>query len=109
MVLTKYQKFYRNNSKKRRIQTREYNKRIRTATLDLLGGKCFRCGFSDIRALQIDHVNGGGTKEKKAITTNFMKFILDKILQGSTEYQILCANCNWIKRDENNEIGKELF
>ena len=27
--------------------------------------KCLKCGFSDRRALQIDHINGGGIKERR--------------------------------------------
>lgn len=70
--------------------------------LDLLGNVCKNCGNSDKRVLQIDHINGGGNKEFKAIGLghNFYKHILVVTGKG---YQILCANCNWIKRHENNE------
>lgn len=80
---------------------------LRLEVIYKLGGKCFRCGFSDIRALQIDHVNGGGTKEVRSLGAGRMyRNILDKISTGKPlkDYQILCANCNWIKRYENNEV-----
>ena len=32
-----------------------------------LGSKCSRCGFNDERALQIDHIHGGGVQESKRI------------------------------------------
>src|SRR5689334_14993068 len=35
---------------------------LREALFALLGRKCARCGFDDIRALQIDHVDGKGTQ-----------------------------------------------
>ncbi|MCK9370314.1 helix-turn-helix domain-containing protein [Candidatus Dojkabacteria bacterium] len=75
------------------------NKRIkyRKVLIEELGGKCNRCGFSDLRALQIDHINGGGSKE---ITKYYKKMIKE----APGKYQILCANCNWIKRVENNEV-----
>src|SRR3990167_3657310 len=38
----------------------------RSVVLDVLGNKCSRCGFSDKRALQIDHKNGGGALERKS-------------------------------------------
>ena len=60
---------------------------------------CKRCGFSDIRALQIDHINGGGSKERK----NREKSFLMTVRQNPNKFQILCANCNWIKRVENRE------
>jgi hypothetical protein len=80
--------------------------RTRAEILTLLGGKCVKCGFSDIRALQIDHVNGGGVKHYKGRSSSirYNKDILDEIKEGSGKYQLLCANCNWIKRYENGEV-----
>lgn len=72
----------------------------------MLSFECVRCGFTDIRALQIDHVNGGGSKERKQAKKGIYKHILDKIKNGSKEYQVLCANCNWIKRCENREYNR---
>lgn len=62
---------------------------------------CARCGFSDFRALQLDHVLGDGGKERAG-----RKKINRAIVRGQIDisrYQVLCANCNWIKRYENNE------
>ena len=70
-----------------------------------MGGKCVRCGFSDPRALQIDHINGGGSKERKerGFNGNFHRHVLKSFINKENKYQLLCANCNWIKRVENNE------
>jgi len=66
-----------------------------------LGGVCVRCEFDDWRALQVDHIHGGGQKEYKAIGN---QSVYSKIIRGRTEgYQLLCANCNWIKRHEKGE------
>lgn len=76
----------------------------------ILGGKCVKCGFSDERALQIDHIEGGGYVERKNYSTNpkaYYKNILETIKNNKTKYQLLCANCNWIKRFENNEIRRK--
>lgn len=79
-----------------------YRHRLRAAVLSLLGNKCIVCGFSDERALQIDHINGGGAKELKALGNVAM---YRKILAvGGEGYQLLCANHNWIKRAENKEV-----
>jgi hypothetical protein len=67
---------------------------------EILGTVCVRCGFSDKRALQVDHVNGGGTKEREKLGWVYM---LDRVIEHPDEYQVLCANCNWIKKAENNE------
>jgi len=68
----------------------------------LLSSKCNRCGFTDRRALQIDHVHGDGKSDRKKYTSQslYLKHILEVKGKG---YQILCANCNWIKRHENKE------
>src|SRR3990167_843169 len=77
-----------------------YRRKQRSAVIAILGGQCIKCGFTDSRALQIDHINGGGTKELKKLngvqhTTQVIRSVLNK----ENKYQLLCANCNWIKRD----------
>ncbi len=87
---------------------KKYNQKQRIKTLDLLGGKCVRCGFDDYRALQIDHINGGGHKERKELGFNgsFHKNVMNSHSNNENKYQLLCANCNWIKRVENKECAK---
>lgn len=75
-----------------------------------LGAKCIKCGFTDIRALQIDHIAGGGVKELRAKSQNrryYYKIVLDSIAKGENKYQLLCANCNWIKRWDNKEFDQQ--
>ena len=94
---------------KQKINIRKCNKtqhdKCRKAILDLLGNHCIRCGFDDVRALQVDHIKGGGSKERKAWKGGNNFYLLKEILNNGWEgkYQLLCANCNWIKRFENNE------
>jgi len=74
---------------------------MRLLALDMLGNKCANCGYdTDIRALQIDHINGGGRKEMIEIGTYG---ILRNVINEEPGYQLLCANCNQIKRFENDE------
>lgn len=71
--------------------------------MDYYGNKCARCGFNDSRALQIDHVNDDGADERREIGGHKCLYwvkILRNLQKDSTRYQILCANCNWIKRAE---------
>lgn len=84
---------------------KEYLRNQRIAALEILGGICCKCGFSDRRALQIDHINGGGSKERKErnYKGSFHKNVINSVLNKENKYQLLCANCNWIKRYENNE------
>ncbi len=79
----------------------ERQRRVRQRLLDRYGRACSRCGFDDERALQLDHINGGGRVEQKAI--GVYGIYRRALLAPDGEYQILCANCNWIKRAENKE------
>jgi hypothetical protein len=81
----------------------------RKKLLELLGGRCVRCGLSDIRALQIDHINGHGSKElhKKGNITTYRQYMANPNLAKS-QLQVLCANCNWIKRAENKEVRRKI-
>lgn len=91
---------------------REYQKRcldkLRRKVLEILGNKCIHCGESDIRCLQIDHVNGGGCKERKKLFLKhygtYLRFVLKEIQADSKDYQLLCANCNWKKKYNSGEI-----
>lgn len=75
--------------------------RLRQDILKTLGGQCVHCGFSDWRALQVDHVNGGGRKDRIRFL-NKSQF-LKAVRAEPGAYQCLCANCNWIKRYERGE------
>lgn len=93
-------KTYRSSQKFRDTRKR-YREKLREEALKILGNKCCFCGFKDIRCLQVDHIDGGGGKEVKKLGH---QGIYLKIRQGNIkEYQLLCANCNWIKRVEKNE------
>lgn len=92
------------NRIRRNAQFRELLHKKRADIINFLGGKCVRCGFIDFRALQIDHINGGGIKEKN-LMSNPLKYY-KVICNNPQKYQLLCANCNWIKRYENHESKK---
>jgi hypothetical protein len=70
--------------------------------------KCVACGYVDIRALSIDHINGGGTKERRENKTNGQNLYRWLRKKGYPEgYQVLCMNCQFIKRVANNEYYME--
>lgn len=79
--------------------------RMKKAIIELLGGKCAQCGFADFRALQIDHRAGQGHSDIKGGGTAYYDRVLKLITAnpGQVVYQLLCANCNWIKRAEQDE------
>lgn len=94
---TNYQRFkswYQDNG-----YTNSFVKRIEL--IEIFGGRCIKCLNDDWRVLQIDHINGGGSKERKTFSSPHM--YRKHILLNVENYQLLCANCNWIKRYEKGE------
>lgn len=88
-------------------RVRKYYAERRKEALQHLGNKCVRCGNTDPRVLQIDHVNGGGTSQRRTPSWNVyaeLRKILDTI--PGKIYQLLCANCNLIKKAERGETRK---
>jgi hypothetical protein len=95
-------KKYSLNHPEKRI---EYQLKIKTDVLTYYGnGKCacVRCGYNDIRALSIDHINGNGANQRKNIEGAFCYNWL-KTNNYPEGYQTLCMNCQFIKRKENKE------
>lgn len=95
-----------NSKKENKDHLREYRNRIKLSMIDILGGKCIKCGFSDIRALQVDHIDSIGRKDEARNGKGGMyhKQVIKSVLNKENKYQLLCANCNWIKKVENNEV-----
>lgn len=90
----------------RTINSRNYYHRLRDQVLVGYGDKCSHCGFSDRRALQIDHVNGGGNKMRNAGMKDAILFRFIIKNNFPPDFQLLCANCNFIKRHENDEFER---
>ena len=104
MIYKGREKEYRKEYSKNHLEyysksNRKFTQKLRMEILLLAGGvKCSKCGFDDWRALQIDHISGGGNKNR--LIQNKLR---DDIKKHPQKYQVLCANCNWIKRYENKE------
>jgi hypothetical protein len=91
--------------------------KTRNEVIQALGGKCVNpynlfphpdwC--NDLSCLQVDHIHGGGRQEVKKFpnSLSFYKYVLEQVKLSSKEYQLLCANCNLIKRDKNREFRKK--
>lgn len=61
--------------------------------------------FTDIRALSIDHIHGGGGKHKKIAGSGSRLYYWLKRNNYPKGYQVLCMNCQFIKRVEEHEDG----
>lgn len=95
-IIAKTRKWELEHPDQKRETRRKHDRKLRSDVFSLLGGICRLCGFSDWRALQLDHVDGGGLKELKAL--GHTRAVYRKVLvEGPAGYQLLCANCNVIK------------
>ena len=83
---------------------RKWEKRTRQKIKDEVfahyGGYLCKCCGETIRDfLQIDHIDGGGNKQRKELKLSGVRFY-NWLKRNSFPpgYQVLCANCNWGRR-----------
>lgn len=86
-------------TKKSKMAT-ERRRRRRLGFLVSLGGQCVECGFSDPRALEVDHINGGGTQARSKVGDVDSYHHLLTADAAAGRLQLLCANCHRIKDHE---------
>lgn len=116
-------KYYQNNKEKikKYIQTyqktekfkikhRASNKKryflYRKEMFDAIGSKvCKMCGFTDERALAINHINNDGFLERRIFRAISQKRQI--VLKEPHRYQVLCFNCNQIKKYEAANVSEK--
>ena len=104
-VRVQKQRYYERHSERLKAKRNPINlarkRNLRKDILASMGNKCVSCGFTDWRVLQIDHVNGNGREDR----TQFKSYeqFYKAIVTSPHRYQLLCSNCNWIKRYEEKE------
>ena len=71
---------------------------------------CVRCGFSDIRALSLDHINGRSPADnwRNKARSGYALYRRLRSRGYPAGYQTLCMNCQWIKREENHELWRKI-
>ena len=88
-------------------KTSEYKKKknneLRMTVMKRLGGvECVWCGEDNFWVLSIDHINNDGCKErreKKRTSVQMWHRMLELTDEKlNKKYQVLCRNCNWMKR-----------
>jgi len=100
-----YNRIWRENNKEYKARKmREYREALKEEVLSVYGTNCVVCGFSEVDALQIDHINNDGFSERSKLGgqkfsgTKFYEYLKKN---GWPEgYQTLCANHNAIKYAE---------
>lgn len=98
-----YREYYKKADIKRKVAQLQHLKdkrqELKLAIFEAYGGvKCNCCGNTRKECLQVDHINGGGCKHLKSFPSNNSFYGWLKKSGYPEGFQILCANCNWIKR-----------
>ena len=78
--------------------------------MDILGGRfCIKCGFKDIKALQFDHIHGNGKQRREQFKSQYqmISFYYHNLDIAKKEIQVMCANCNSIKKVDNQEVHRK--
>lgn len=96
--------WYAKHKKSYALYMKKFNKKMRILVLEKFGNKCVKCSNSDWRVLQIDHVDGYGYLDRKNYSGSYYTHVLKREKEFPGTYQLLCANCNWIKKYDNNEM-----
>lgn len=94
--------WHKKNKDKVRIYDRKQSDKVRIIVLKHYSNnklKCICCGEKMIEFLSIDHINGGGNKERKSLKSYggkvyYMWLIKNGFPKG---LQVLCYNCNLSK------------
>jgi len=102
--------YYNLNKKEQREKTKQRALNLKLTLFSMFGSRCVKCGFTDHRALQLDHIKGSGAEMRRYTNLHksrvkYYQWLLNNPEYTLNEIQLLCANCNWIKRFENNEVS----
>jgi len=85
-----------------RARNRKYINGLRDKFMKQYGGRCECCGTSYDPFLTLDHVDGGGNKDRA--NKNNSRIYLDAMkVVDKNKYQILCMNCNLAKSKSDDQ------
>jgi hypothetical protein len=82
-------------SSTRKEYHRQYYRQLKQRVIDAYGGKCLCCGETHFEFLTIDHINGGGRKDRMKHKGAGFYAHLEKRGFPKQGYRLLCMNCNF--------------
>lgn len=89
------QKRYHLKSRDIRLKKmREYVQSLKQKVYDIYGNKCKCCGETNKEFFAVDHIEGGGSIERRKLGSRgiFLSALKPDFQKG--KYQLLCHNCN---------------
>ena len=81
-------------------QSRAAKQRLREQLFEIYGHECAICGFSDKRALTLDHILQNGNEERRRLGERGV-WQRARDHYRPEEYRTLCMNCQFIERTKN--------
>lgn len=72
--------------------------KLRIEVLYHYGKKCKNCGITDVRVLDLEHIKNNGNVERKKFGKGNGFFLSVKRRKYPKGLQVMCKNCNWLKR-----------
>jgi len=103
-VIQRTKKYHLKHKKSRQKYYKQYYEKIRLETLAKVDPalKCAMCGCDDTRFLEVNHIQGGGVKERRGYKDGGHKLSHNMILlihygkRGLEDLNLLCRACNSI-------------
>ena len=92
--------FYHENKPRMKERSMTWLWDLKIQTFMKLGSKCVRCGTTDPRVLQINHLKGGGGKEGRNGTNMYGAILRGE--RATDDVDLRCANCNIIYEYEQH-------
>lgn len=83
-----------------RAQKHNYQADLKNRAIENLEGKCKGCSCADPELLQFDNIHGRGTRHNKSVSWSKR---YRNIIEGAPGWQLLCAQCNWKKRQVDHD------
>jgi predicted restriction endonuclease len=80
------------NPDKVRAAQKRTREKLRTSVFEHYGNKCACCGEDRWEFLTIDHIQGGGNKHRKGITSSIYHWL--RKMDYPKGFRVLCYNCN---------------
>jgi hypothetical protein len=86
-----------------RLRVNQFNMEMKRRVFQHYGGKCVKCGFEDIRALELHHENQDGKEHRTQLGINAhggMSFYRAIELANYPKWEgvvIVCSNCHRIE------------
>lgn len=75
----------------------DYREKRKRMAFEHYGAKCVCCGEAEYVFLTFDHINGGGSEERR--NNRKEPFTYERVIKENfpDRFQVLCFNCNWAK------------